>query len=267
MSAFYVVAYASLSIPAILAGVLVTPLGLRPTFERFASVVAALALVVAFEAWRGRPPQPSRRSETLPEPLARCPGRARRRRRRAGPRPVTWVDDLGLVAVLEVAAADAVEQRRGRRRSTLVAAPCSMRLERGTGRPRCAAPRAASGSMCRDRLVSDGAGVHGVGGDPVARPSGAWPRRRTARWRSWTARRRATGRRGGSSKWMSSKTTGERRCAARAERDDPRAAGGGQRVVQAERRARSARGGWWRTAAPSPRAVARARAAPSRRRC
>jgi MFS family permease len=55
MSAFYIVAYASLSLPAILAGALVTPLGLRPTFEIFGSVVAALALVVAFEAWRTRP--------------------------------------------------------------------------------------------------------------------------------------------------------------------------------------------------------------------
>jgi hypothetical protein len=56
MSAFYVVAYASLSLPAIAAGILVTPVGLRPTFEIFGSVIAALALVVAFEAWRTRPP-------------------------------------------------------------------------------------------------------------------------------------------------------------------------------------------------------------------
>ena len=55
MSAFYVVAYASLSLPAIAAGLLVTPLGLRPTFEIFGSVIAALALVVAFEAFRTRP--------------------------------------------------------------------------------------------------------------------------------------------------------------------------------------------------------------------
>jgi len=55
MSAFYVVAYASLSLPAIAAGVLVTPLGLESTFEIFGSVIAALALVVAFEAWRTRP--------------------------------------------------------------------------------------------------------------------------------------------------------------------------------------------------------------------
>lgn len=55
MSAFYVVAYAALSLPAILAGVLVTPLGLESTFEIFGSVIAALALAVAFEAWRTRP--------------------------------------------------------------------------------------------------------------------------------------------------------------------------------------------------------------------
>ena len=55
MSAFYVVAYAALSLPAILAGLVVTPLGLEPTFEIFGAIVAALALVVAFEAWRTRP--------------------------------------------------------------------------------------------------------------------------------------------------------------------------------------------------------------------
>ncbi|MGH3765057.1 MAG: MFS transporter [Pseudonocardiaceae bacterium] len=55
MSAFYIVAYASLSLPAILAGVLVTPLGLLPTFEIFGCAAAALALVVAFQAWRLRP--------------------------------------------------------------------------------------------------------------------------------------------------------------------------------------------------------------------
>ena len=55
MSSFYIVAYGALSLPAILAGVLVTPLGLEPTFEIFGAVVAALALVVALEAWRTRP--------------------------------------------------------------------------------------------------------------------------------------------------------------------------------------------------------------------
>ncbi len=55
MSAFYIVAYSAISLPAILAGVLVTPLGLDATFEIFGSVIAALALIVAFEAWRTRP--------------------------------------------------------------------------------------------------------------------------------------------------------------------------------------------------------------------
>jgi MFS family permease len=55
MSAFYIVAYASLSIPAVLAGVVVTHLGLQETFETFGSVVVGIALVVSFEAWRTRP--------------------------------------------------------------------------------------------------------------------------------------------------------------------------------------------------------------------
>lgn len=55
MSAFYVAAYSSLSLPAVLAGVAVTHVGLPTTFEIFGSVVAAIALIVAFEAWRTRP--------------------------------------------------------------------------------------------------------------------------------------------------------------------------------------------------------------------
>jgi MFS family permease len=55
MSAFYVVAYTALSIPAVLAGIAVTPLGLRSTFELFGGVVGGLALLVAAEAWRTRP--------------------------------------------------------------------------------------------------------------------------------------------------------------------------------------------------------------------
>jgi predicted MFS family arabinose efflux permease len=55
MSAFYVVAYGALSLPAVLAGVLVTPLGLVTTFEVFGSAVAVLALAVAWQAWRTRP--------------------------------------------------------------------------------------------------------------------------------------------------------------------------------------------------------------------
>jgi MFS family permease len=59
MSAFYIVGYLSISLPAVLAGVLVTPLGLEATFEIFASVLAGVALILAFEAWRTRPrPEP-----------------------------------------------------------------------------------------------------------------------------------------------------------------------------------------------------------------
>src|SRR3989442_3263688 len=55
MSAFYIVAYASLSVPAVVAGVVVTHLGLQSTFETFGGIVAGIALIVAFEAWRTRP--------------------------------------------------------------------------------------------------------------------------------------------------------------------------------------------------------------------
>jgi MFS family permease len=65
-SAFYVVAYFALSVPAVLAGVLVTPLGLRPTFEIFGSAIAALALATATEAWRMRSPAIARGARTVP---------------------------------------------------------------------------------------------------------------------------------------------------------------------------------------------------------
>lgn len=55
MSAFYLVAYGALSIPAIAAGFLTGPLGLEATFEVFGVAIAALALVVAAEAFRSRP--------------------------------------------------------------------------------------------------------------------------------------------------------------------------------------------------------------------
>jgi MFS family permease len=55
MSAFFVVGYTALSLPAVLAGLAVTPLGLESTFEIFGTLVAALALVVALQAWRTRP--------------------------------------------------------------------------------------------------------------------------------------------------------------------------------------------------------------------
>jgi hypothetical protein len=39
----------------VIAGVVVTDLGLQETFEIFGSVVACVALIVAVEAWRTRP--------------------------------------------------------------------------------------------------------------------------------------------------------------------------------------------------------------------
>jgi predicted MFS family arabinose efflux permease len=55
MSAFYIVAYAALSLPAIAGGLVIGPLGLLPTFEVFGSAAAALALVAALQASRTRP--------------------------------------------------------------------------------------------------------------------------------------------------------------------------------------------------------------------
>ena len=52
MSAFYVVAYLSLSVPAVLAGLIVTPLGLTRTFRLFGLIVIALALSVGLAAGR-----------------------------------------------------------------------------------------------------------------------------------------------------------------------------------------------------------------------
>jgi MFS family permease len=66
MSAFYLVAYTSLSAPALAAGLVVSSWGLVTTFRVFGLVVAALALVVAAATWRTRP---------VPEPAAeRVPG-------------------------------------------------------------------------------------------------------------------------------------------------------------------------------------------------
>jgi MFS family permease len=68
MSAFYVAAYGSLSVPAVLAGVAVSYISLESTFEIFGSVVAAIGLLVAVEAWRTRP---ARRPtlEAAPQPV------------------------------------------------------------------------------------------------------------------------------------------------------------------------------------------------------
>lgn len=63
MSAFYIVAYASLSVPAIVAGVAVGQLGIEPTFQIFGVVVIAVASVTAVVALRTRPGQQRERPE------------------------------------------------------------------------------------------------------------------------------------------------------------------------------------------------------------
>ncbi|HEX5224484.1 MAG TPA: MFS transporter [Solirubrobacteraceae bacterium] len=55
MSAFFLVAYSALSVPAVLAGLVETQLSLSSTFAIFGAAVAALALFVALQAWRARP--------------------------------------------------------------------------------------------------------------------------------------------------------------------------------------------------------------------
>jgi MFS family permease len=55
MSAFYLVAYAAISLPAIAAGAIAGYIGVRPTFEIFGSAAAAVALLVALQAARTRP--------------------------------------------------------------------------------------------------------------------------------------------------------------------------------------------------------------------
>ena len=62
MPAFYIAAYGSLSVPAILAGVVVSAISLQATFEIFGSVDAAIGVVVAFEAWLTRPARPTPRT-------------------------------------------------------------------------------------------------------------------------------------------------------------------------------------------------------------
>jgi hypothetical protein len=53
--AAYLVGYASRSVPAVVAGLVVTHLGPETTFQIFGSIVAGIALVMAVEAWRMRP--------------------------------------------------------------------------------------------------------------------------------------------------------------------------------------------------------------------
>ncbi|MBS1883624.1 MAG: MFS transporter [Actinobacteria bacterium] len=68
MSAFYLVAYGSLSVPAVIAGLVVEPLGVQETFEIFGSAIILVALMVTAEAWRQRPKAmlPARELSTQP---------------------------------------------------------------------------------------------------------------------------------------------------------------------------------------------------------
>ena len=75
MSAFYITAYASLSIPAVLAGLAVGHLGLETTFEIFGAIVAAIALLVAFQAWRTRPAGRPATGSATPSATAAAPER------------------------------------------------------------------------------------------------------------------------------------------------------------------------------------------------
>jgi MFS family permease len=68
MSAFYLVAYGSLSIPAAIAGFVVEPLGVRETFEIFSSAIILIALSVTAEAWRQRPRSAVCRAELSAQP-------------------------------------------------------------------------------------------------------------------------------------------------------------------------------------------------------
>jgi MFS family permease len=72
LSAYYLVAYAALSVPAILAGIAVSHITLQSTFEIFGSIVAAIALLVAVEAFRTRPASASAETEQSETPLRRA---------------------------------------------------------------------------------------------------------------------------------------------------------------------------------------------------
>jgi MFS family permease len=85
MSAFYLVAYASFSVPAIVAGILTASIGLDATFEIMGSITAGLALVVAGLAWRTRPGTRSAAPLATPANESFASGRVRARAGRQCP--------------------------------------------------------------------------------------------------------------------------------------------------------------------------------------
>jgi hypothetical protein len=68
MAAFYITAYLSISVPAVLAGIVVAHLGLAPSIEIFGGVVAGIALLVTGQSWRTRPR--AHHSFPIPTPAA-----------------------------------------------------------------------------------------------------------------------------------------------------------------------------------------------------
>jgi MFS family permease len=60
LSAFYLVSYGALSVPAVVSGLVVERLGLQTTFQIFGGAAAALSLVAALYAAHARPRRPSR---------------------------------------------------------------------------------------------------------------------------------------------------------------------------------------------------------------
>ena len=79
MSAFFLVAYSALSVPAVLAGLAVTRLSLSSTFAIFGAAVSALALFAALQAWRSRPPDAARSGQPRDRGVASDPEEQRLR--------------------------------------------------------------------------------------------------------------------------------------------------------------------------------------------
>jgi hypothetical protein len=82
MSAFYVVAYLSLSVPAVAAGLAVPALGLEPTFRIFSAlvVVMALGLSAALARTSGKSVAQEELAVVLERPHELEPGKLRQRR-------------------------------------------------------------------------------------------------------------------------------------------------------------------------------------------
>ena len=160
--------------------ILVTPLGLRTTFEVFGGVVAALALIVA-----SRRGEPGRGSETSSEP------RRVRTPLRDAPAEVRSAPGSGRSSPRHEAQRHqtAGDGQRAQRADVLAEEARSAAAPRGTRRSRSSPPR--SPAPGRARVVAGRAHPHGKPSDvprpqsaaPALRPASAEPRRRPARAR------------------------------------------------------------------------------------